>query len=80
MNFVGMGCLFFDLFIVFRSILCELGVNFVENVCTQRAPPCQDVGRAVDALVSKGGGIHLYAQSLNDSLGRPLRHLADLLI
>jgi hypothetical protein len=46
------------MFIVFRSIFSELGVNFVENVCTQRAPPCQDVGRAVDALVSKGGGIH----------------------
>ena len=43
------------------------------------APPGQDVGRALLTRLAAKVAAYTCAQRINDSLGRPLRHLADLL-
>ena len=44
------------------------------------APPCQDVGKALLTRLAAKVAAYTCAQRINDSLGRPLRHLADLLV
>jgi hypothetical protein len=39
-----------------------------------------EVGWVAEASSGQDRGLHLRTEQINDSLGRPLRHLADLLV